>query len=176
MSQLDLPRYASIRTDIIVMRIGPSDQILNAILSCAKFVLQLSSREGFEVKVSEAIHKGKPIIATRAGGIPLQVQHGLNGFLVDVSDTDAVAQHLFELLTDSALYKRLSAFAKDSVSDEVGTVGNAACWMFLAAMLARGDVLKPEARWITDLYREEAGEPYAEGEPKLPRMGLKVKG
>jgi glycosyltransferase involved in cell wall biosynthesis len=91
-------------------------------MSNAKVVLQLSSREGFEVKVSEAIHKGKPIIATKAGGIPLQVQHGKNGFLVDVGDSSAVAKHLYDLWTDDVLYNRMSAFAKGSVSDEVGTL------------------------------------------------------
>lgn len=77
------------------------------------------------MKVSEAIHDGKPIIATRAGGIPLQVQHGKNGFLVPVGDSTAVAKHLFELWSDDALFDRMSEYAKVSVSDEVGTVGNA---------------------------------------------------
>lgn len=175
MLQIDGPIYEDIREDIIIMRIGPSDQMLNAILSCAKFVIQLSTREGFEVKVSEAIHKGKPVIATRAGGIPLQVQDGKNGFLVNVGDTDAVANHLYELYTNTKLYKKLSDFAKVSVSDEVSTVGNAACWMYLAAKLAKGEVVKPNARWITDMYREDVGEKYADGEPKLPRLGLNVK-
>lgn len=150
--------------------------MLNAILSCAKFVVQLSTREGFEVKVSEAVRKGKPIIATRAGGIPLQVQHGKNGFLVDVGDTDAVANYLFDLYTDPKLYNRLSDFARISVSDEVGTVGNAACWLYLAAKLAKGEVVKPNARWINDMYRDDAGQKYAEDEPKLPRLKLDLKG
>lgn len=175
MQQIDEPIYEKIKKDIVIMRIGPSDQMLNALLTCAKFVVQLSSREGFEVKVSEAIHKGKPIIATRAGGIPLQVQDGKNGFLVDVHDSDAVADHLFDLYTDNKLYKRLSDHAKVSVSDEVGTVGNAACWLYLAAKLAKGEVVKPNARWITDMYREDAGQKYADGEPKLPRPELNVK-
>jgi glycosyltransferase involved in cell wall biosynthesis len=64
---------------IYVLRLGPSDQILNALLSKSRIVLQLSSREGFEVTVSEAVHKGKPIIATWAGGIPLQIDHERNG-------------------------------------------------------------------------------------------------
>ena len=68
-----------IRHLICAMRVRPSDQVLNAILSKATIALQLSTSEGFEVKVSEAIHKGKPVIATRAGGIPLQVTHGKNG-------------------------------------------------------------------------------------------------
>lgn len=54
-----------------------------AVLRQAAIALQLSLREGFEVKVTEAILKGVPVIATRVGGIPLQVIDGETGFLVD---------------------------------------------------------------------------------------------
>lgn len=148
-------------------------------MSSAKIVLQLSSREGFEVKVSEAIHKGKPIIATRAGGIPLQVQHGKNGYLVDVDDSSAVAKHLYDLWTDKALYKKLAEFASTSVSDEVGTWGNAAAWMYLATKfgLAKSpaDYPKPNGKWINDLLREDAGLPYKDDEPRLPRGTFELK-
>jgi len=150
--------------------------VLNALMTAAKLVVQLSLREGFEVKVSEALHHGKPVVATRAGGIPLQIQHGKSGFLVDVGDTEAVANHLFDLYTDNDLYTKMSRYAKDSVSDEVGTVGSAACWLYLAAKLARGQVLKPNARWITDMAREEAGQRHGLGEPILPRGGIDIKG
>ncbi|PWW74165.1 Glycosyltransferase Family 4 protein [Tuber magnatum] len=176
MELLAQPRYAAIAKDVVVMRIGPSDQMLNALLTTAKLVVQLSLREGFEVKVSEALHHGKPIVATRAGGIPLQIQHGKSGFLVDVGDTDAVANHLFDLYTNNDLYTRMSEYAKASVSDEVGTVGNAACWLYLAAKLARGQVLKPNARWITDMAMEEASQRHEPGEPILPRGGIDIKG
>ena len=150
--------------------------VLNALMTTAKLVVQLSLREGFEVKVSEALHHGKPVVATRAGGIPLQIQHGKSGFLVDVGDTDAAANHLFDLYTDDDLYAEMSDYAKTNVSDEVGTVGNAACWLYLAAKLARGQVLKPNARWITDMAREEAGQRYELGESILPRGGINIKG
>lgn len=176
MELLAQPRYSAIAKDVVVMRIGPSDQMLNALMTTAKLVVQLSLREGFEVKVSEALHHGKPVVATRAGGIPLQIQHGKSGFLVDVGDTDAVANHLFDLYTDDDLYAEMSDYAKTSVSDEVGTVGNAACWLYLAAKLARGQVLKPNARWITDMAREEAGQRHELGEPILPRGGIDIKG
>ena len=39
--------------------------VLNVLMANAKFALQLSTREGFEVKVSEALHAGKPVIASR---------------------------------------------------------------------------------------------------------------
>jgi glycosyltransferase involved in cell wall biosynthesis len=161
--------YAHLRSDVIVMRVGPSDQMLNALMSCAHVALQLSTREGFEVKVSEALHKGTPIIATRAGGIPLQVQHGKSGFLVKPGDHEAVAKYLHRLFTDSELHTTMSAFAETHVSDEVSTVGNALSWLFLADVLAKGEAVKPAGRWINDMAREAAGVPYHEGEVRLER-------
>lgn len=84
-------QYADLRQDVIVLRLGPKDQILNALLSNAKVALQLSAREGFEVKVSEALHKEIPVVTTKAGGIPLQVSHGQSGFLAEPGDAEAIA-------------------------------------------------------------------------------------
>lgn len=161
--------YAHIQPDVIVTRLGPSDQMLNALMSCATVALQLSTREGFEVKVSEALHKGRPIIATLAGGIPLQVQHGKSGFLVQPHDHAAVAGHLYELFSDQELLDTMGPFAETHVSDEVGTVGNALAWLYLADTLAKGEVVRPEGRWVNDMAREKAGLPYLCGETKLPR-------
>ncbi|KAF7588160.1 hypothetical protein BBP40_006097 [Aspergillus hancockii] len=154
---------------ICVVRLGPSDQLLNALLSSAKVALQLSTQEGFEVKVSEAIHKGTPVIATRAGGIPLQVADKQNGFLVDVGDTDAVAQHLLDLCTDDELYERMRKFALSHVCDEVSTVGNALNWLYLASKLSKGENVKPNERWINDMARAEAGQEYTSDESRLVR-------
>jgi alpha,alpha-trehalose phosphorylase (configuration-retaining) len=154
---------------ICIVRIGPSDQMLNALLSKAKIALQLSTREGFEVKVSEALHKGKAMIATLAGGIPLQIHHGKNGYLADVSDTDAIAEHLFQLWTDRELYDRMSAYAFTNVSNEVSTVGNSLSWLYLASELSKGKKIQPNERWINDMAREEANELYGPLEGRLKR-------
>ncbi|KAJ9605924.1 hypothetical protein H2200_009773 [Cladophialophora chaetospira] len=161
--------YPDLANDIVVVRLGPSDQILNAIMSLCYVAFQLSTREGFEVKVSEALHKGKPIIATLAGGIPLQVEDGKSGYLVERGDHEAVAKHLYDLVTDKGLYQRMSEYARTHVSDEVHTVGNALSWMYMVSKVAGGQPLKPNGRWINDMAREEAGEPYKDGEPRLPR-------
>lgn len=168
--------YRHLAKDIIVMRVPPSDQLLNALMANSKIALQLSTREGFEVKVSEALHAGIPVIASRTGGIPLQIQHGKSGYLCDVGDNDAVAGHLYDLYTDEKLYEAVSSFARKNVSDEVGTVGNAAAWLYLAVMYSRGEKIKPHGQWINDLLRKETGQAYKEGEPKLPRGGLDVVG
>ncbi|KAJ5103403.1 hypothetical protein N7532_003932 [Penicillium argentinense] len=158
-----------LRDQICVMRLRPSDQVLNALMSKATIALQLSTREGFEIKVSEAIHKGKPVIATRAGGIPLQIENNKNGFLVDVGDTDAVAQHLYDLWTDNALYRRMSEYALSHVCDEVSTVGNALNWLYLASKLSKGQLVQPNGRWINDLAFEELGVLVLKDIPRLTR-------
>jgi glycosyltransferase involved in cell wall biosynthesis len=163
-------KYKDFEKDIIVMRVGPTDQILNTLLSNAHVALQLSTREGFEVKVSEALHHGVPVIATNRGGIPLQVQHGRNGFLVNSEDHSAVARYLNYLIRDDEGYRRMAEAAETGVSDEVSTVGNALSWLYLADTLAKGGEVRPERRWINDMAREEAGVEYVVGEETvLPR-------
>ncbi|KAJ5551083.1 Glycosyl transferase family 1 [Penicillium sp. DV-2018c] len=166
--------YLDAKTDdirhlICVVRLRPVDQVLNALLSKATVALQLSTYEGFEIKVSEAIHKGKPVIATRAGGIPLQVEHGKNGYLVDVGDTDAVAQHLFDLWTDEELYENMSNYAISHISDEVSTVGTAVGWLYLAAKLSRGETVHPNGQWINDMAFKDAGIPPVSAHKQLRR-------
>lgn len=161
-------KVPDLRHMICVVRLRPVDQVLNALLSKATVALQLSRFEGFEVKVSEAIHKGKPIIATRAGGIPLQIKNGKNGFLVNVGDTDAVAQHLFNLWTDNEMYKRMSEYGIKYISDEVSTVGHGLDWLYIASKFSRGERVRPHERWITDMAFEELGIPQGD-EPRLTR-------
>ncbi|KAI1823935.1 glycosyltransferase family 4 protein [Xylaria intraflava] len=165
--------------DISIMRLQANDQLLNTLISHAHVVLQLSTREGFEVKVSEALHAGRPVIASRAGGIPIQVKENENAFLVEPGDYRAVARHLLDIFTDHHLRKRMSHAAAVGVSDEVGTVGNALCWYYLAAKLTT-DVelghkkLYGDRRWVNDLARIEAGYPYQPHENRLPRSFTEV--
>jgi glycosyltransferase involved in cell wall biosynthesis len=163
-------KYSALANDIIVMRVGPTDQILNALLTNAHIALQLSTREGFEVKVSEALHHGVPVIATNRGGIPLQIQDLRNGFLVNSEDHLAVAKYLSYLLNDDDAYKAMALAAETGVSDEVSTVGNALSWLYLADTLAKGEQVRPERRWVNDMARAAAGVEYVVGEETvLPR-------
>ena len=45
--------------------------------------MQKSIREGFGLVVSESLWKGTPVVAGRAGGIPMQMPEGVGGLLVD---------------------------------------------------------------------------------------------
>jgi glycosyltransferase involved in cell wall biosynthesis len=99
--------FPDLLSSISIIRLAPNDQLLNSLLSASHIVLQLSTQEGFEVKVSEAFHKGKPIITTNCGGIPLQVQHGKNGYQVEPRDWHAVGAYLIaEIICKNASLKR----------------------------------------------------------------------
>ena len=56
---------------------------VNAFQRVSDVVVQKSIREGFGLVVSEAMWKGTPVVAGRAGGIPLQMADGTGGVLVD---------------------------------------------------------------------------------------------
>ncbi|OAA58465.1 trehalose synthase [Niveomyces insectorum RCEF 264] len=175
MNQMET-HYPHLLEDVSIMRLEPNDQMLNTIIAQAHVVLQLSTREGFEVKVSEALHAGRPVIATTAGGIPLQVKDKVNGFLVQPGDWKAVAGHLMELFTNDDLHEKMSAAAAAGVSDEVGTVGNALAWYYLAAKWQEVGVRKDgkgglagAEKWVNDMAREEAKCPYDKDENRLPR-------
>lgn len=62
---------------------GVGDVEVNAFQSASDVVIQKSIREGFGLVVTEALWKGKPVVASNVGGIPLQIIDGQTGYLVD---------------------------------------------------------------------------------------------
>jgi len=70
-------------THILTNNDGVGDLEVNALQRSLTVALQLSIREGFGLTVTEALWKGVPVVATKAGGIPLQVIDYVTGFLVD---------------------------------------------------------------------------------------------
>ncbi|HWV87843.1 MAG TPA: glycosyltransferase [Capillimicrobium sp.] len=88
---------------------------VNAFQSHADVVIQKSIREGFGLTVSEALWKARPFIGGDVGGIPLQVQNGLSGYLV--SDVDTCAARCIDILRDPALGKALGRRGKEHVRE-----------------------------------------------------------
>ena len=68
--------------DIHILDIPPGSDIeINALQSAATVIMQKSLREGFALTITEALWKGKPVVASAVGGIPLQVRNKLTGLL-----------------------------------------------------------------------------------------------
>ena len=87
---------------------------VNAFQSHADVVIQKSTREGFGLTVSEAIWKARPFIGGDVGGIPLQIEDGVSGFLV--SSPEQCAERSLEILRDPELGQHARADAARSTS------------------------------------------------------------
>jgi trehalose synthase len=86
---------------------------VNAFQSLADVVIQKSTREGFGLTVSEALWKGRPFIGGDVGGIPLQVENGVSGYLV--SSVQECAERALDIVEDPALGKSLGRRGKEHV-------------------------------------------------------------
>ena len=73
--------------------------------------------EPFGQVVLEGMAAGKPVIATRGGGVPEFVQDGVTGLLVPMGDAEAMAQAMAKLLGDARLRSELGTRARRHVID-----------------------------------------------------------
>jgi trehalose synthase len=77
--------------DIHLLLLPPdAHRTINALQRAADIVLQKSQREGFGLTVTEALWKGKPVVAGDTGGIRLQVINHYTGFLVSTPEGAAL--------------------------------------------------------------------------------------
>lgn len=74
--------------------------------------------EGLPRALVEAMKTGLPSVCYATDGVTDLLRDGENGFLVAPGDVDAFAGRLVELLTDSALRRRLGAAAAASIGPE----------------------------------------------------------
>ncbi len=85
-------------------------------------LLVLPSRsEGLPRIVIEAFCRGRPVVGTRAGGVPDIVRDGVNGLLVEPEDPAALAVALRRALSDRELLERLARGARESAGAWVQT-------------------------------------------------------
>ena len=84
------------------------DPFGEGVYDAADVVCQLSRwEEVFGWMIAEAMAFGKPVVATRVGGIPELIDEGETGFLVHRGDVNAAAERVLQLLDDGELRKTL---------------------------------------------------------------------
>lgn len=137
---------------------GVGNMEVNAFQRLSDVIIQKSIREGFGLVVSEALWKGTPVVAGRAGGIPLQMADGTGGALVD--SVPECAEALVRLLSDRAEAAELAARGRARVREH-----------FLLPRL-----LLNEVSLMLDLARERplAPAPVAAGARRDPVCGMAI--
>ena len=92
--------------------------LVNALQHHASVVVQKSLVEGFGLTVTEPMWKGRPVVASKVGGIQDQTVHGVSGLLLDdPEDLDGFAELLLEVLQDDELAEALGEQARERVRE-----------------------------------------------------------
>jgi trehalose synthase len=107
---------------------------INAFQRAADVVMQKSLREGFGLTVAEGMWKDRPVIGGRCGGITLQIDDGINGFLIDT--VDEAAERTIELLKDPARADAMGAAGKERVRREFISTRELEDWLRVFTSLA----------------------------------------
>jgi len=94
---------------------GVGNVEVNAFQRLSDVVIQKSLREGFGLVVSETLWKETPVVAGRAGGIPLQMRGGGGGFLID--SVEECAEKTLRLLKDPEEGQQLARRGRELVRE-----------------------------------------------------------
>jgi len=129
-----LPDDARARVHLATLPMDDLDEnaaIVNALQRRAAIVVQKSLAEGFGLTVAEAMWKGRPVIASRIGGIQDQIEDGRCGILLDdPEDLEAYGQAVSALLDDPDRAAEIGEAARERVKDRF--LGNESLLHYLA--------------------------------------------
>lgn len=100
-------------SDIHILLMPQNDLEVNALQRGSDVILQKSLKEGFGLTISEALWKGRPVVASAVGGIPLQIAHKHTGLLCQSVEGAAFA--LKQLLQNPAYARRLGENGREHV-------------------------------------------------------------
>jgi glycosyltransferase involved in cell wall biosynthesis len=89
-----------------------------SVLAALDVAVLSSDYEGIPLSLLEFMDAGKPIVATKVGGVPEVVEDGVHGLLVPPRDESALADAVGRLLLDTELASRLGAQARERCRTE----------------------------------------------------------
>jgi len=99
----------------VIFVVGKHEILVNSIQRFSTILVQNSIREGFCLAVTEGLWKGKPMVATNVGGIPIQIRDAEEGFLVEPNNKDQFAERIIEILKNPSLATEMGNKAKERV-------------------------------------------------------------
>jgi N-acetyl-alpha-D-glucosaminyl L-malate synthase BshA len=91
----------------LVHSLGAQEEVV-PLLSIADLFLLPSSQESFGLAALEAMACEVPVVASRVGGLPEVIEHGVSGFLHAPDALDEMAESGVMLLTDAAKHRTVA--------------------------------------------------------------------
>ncbi|HEX8996466.1 MAG TPA: glycosyltransferase [Ktedonobacterales bacterium] len=101
---------------------GVGNVEVNAFQRAASVVLQKSLREGFGLTIAEGLWKGKPVIGGNVGGIPLQIEDGVTGYLVESVEQACAAA--LDIMRDQERSRRMGEIGREVVREKFLSTSN----------------------------------------------------
>lgn len=90
------------------------------LLRQSRLLVHASETEGCPNAVMEAMACGRPVVAMEAGDIPLLVDDGKNGFVIQRGDEEKFGLRIMQLLADDELCLRMGKAAREKAEREFG--------------------------------------------------------
>ncbi|MFA5353563.1 MAG: glycosyltransferase [Thermodesulfovibrionales bacterium] len=134
----EVRNFAEGDPDIHILLLPPfSDLAINALQRMATVILQKSLREGFGLTVAEGMWKGKPVVGGAAGGIPLQIMHGVTGFLVH--SVEGAAFRIRQLLNNPEMAREMGEMGREYIRTNFLITRQARDYLSVWHFLERGE-------------------------------------
>ncbi len=116
---VEMARLQTMRQELgihdLVTFIGAKDQnVLPNHYAAAEMVVMPSHYESFGMVALEAMAMGTPVIASEVGGLAFLIQDGVNGFHVPSRDPEALAERIYDLLTNAQCRQQMGTQARIS--------------------------------------------------------------
>jgi glycosyltransferase involved in cell wall biosynthesis len=122
----------------VIFRGFLTEEELTREFSEADLVVLPSYAETSPMTVQQAMAAGKPVVATRVGGIPQLIEDGASGLLVDAGDVASMTDALVLLRTDPDLRLRMGAHAKQEAEERFSVRSVAAKNLEIYRQLLKG--------------------------------------
>jgi N-acetyl-alpha-D-glucosaminyl L-malate synthase BshA len=100
-----------------VIFLGKQNQVQD-LLNCGDVILLPSQLESFGLAALEAMACGVPAVCSRVGGLPEVIRDGVEGYLVEVGDVDAMAARVLQILTEPGRREQMGRAARQRASDK----------------------------------------------------------
>ena len=134
---------ANLDASVFFLGALPEDQILQEFAACSILALP-SAQETLPMVIAQAMAAGKPVVATRVGGVGEMVSENLlRGFLVNVGDIQNLSKSIVRLLEYPSLYHRMGqngrAFARKNYHFESVALHTNEVYQHIALKKERAD-------------------------------------